>query len=58
LEESDDEEEFEDISVDKYIKNIKLNMKCLYNHKFNSWEPISRSNDGVSLKSFILSQEK
>lgn len=58
LEESDDDEDFENISVDKYIKKIKINMKCLYNHKFKSWEPIMRSNEGLSLHSFILSQEK
>ena len=58
LEESDDEYEFENISMDKYVKNISINMKCLYNHKFKLWEPLLRSNENPSIISFILSQEK
>ena len=41
LEESDDEEEFENISEDKYVNiNKILNMKCIYNKRFKKWEPI------------------
>ena len=41
LEESDDEEEFEDISVDKYVDlNKKEVFECVYNKKFNMWTPL------------------
>jgi len=58
LEESDDDDEFENIKLDKYIKNININMKCKFIRKFKSWEPIARSKDNISKYSFILSQEK
>jgi hypothetical protein len=42
LEESDDEEEFENINEDKYVNlNKSLIMKCVYSYKFRKWEPIS-----------------
>jgi len=42
LEESDDEEEFEDISVDKFVNLEKeVFMICEYNSKFKSWQPLS-----------------
>ena len=41
LEESDDEEEFEDVSEDKYVDLKKqLVMKCVYNKRFRKWEPV------------------
>lgn len=41
LEESDDEEEFEDVSEDKYVDLKKqLVMRCVYNRRFRKWEPI------------------
>ena len=44
LEESDDEEEFENISLDKYVDlNKEINMKCEYIKKFKSWKPIEIS---------------
>ena len=58
LEESDDEEEFENIELDKYIKNITINMKCKFIKNFKSWEPMVRSNENISKYSFIVSQEK
>jgi hypothetical protein len=42
IEESDDEEEFEDGREDKYVyldRSIKIN--CEYNHKFKRWFPVS-----------------
>ena len=40
LEESDDEEEFQNIAPDKYIYlDRKYNMKCVYNYKFKRWIP-------------------
>jgi len=42
LEESDDEEEFENIDIDKYVDTDKqLLMLCNFSHKFKSWIPIS-----------------
>jgi hypothetical protein len=58
LEESDDDEEFENIALDKYIKKNHFNMKCKFIQKFQSWEPIMRTNENISKYSFILSQEK
>ena len=41
LEESDDEEEFENTNEDKYVYLDKsLNMKCVYLPKFKKWKPI------------------
>lgn len=41
LEESDDEEEFENSQVDKFVFLDKsYNMSCTYNHKFKKWIPI------------------
>jgi hypothetical protein len=45
LEESDDEEEFEDERVDKFVfldKSYK--MHCIYNFKFKKWVPIKVAN--------------
>jgi hypothetical protein len=42
LEESDDEEEFENSNIDKYVNlNKTLNMECIYNKKFKKWVPIT-----------------
>jgi len=42
LEESEDEDEFEDISEDKYVIAEKcVIMKCVYLKRFNKWQPIS-----------------
>ena len=44
-EESDDEEDFENINIDKYVNTEKeIYMKCKYNMKFKKWEPIEKSN--------------
>ena len=41
LEESDDEGEFEDIRVEKYlVKMDPVKMKCEYNYKFKKWVPV------------------
>lgn len=41
LEESDNEDEFEDENVDKYVYlNKQYNMECIYNEKFKKWAPI------------------
>jgi len=41
LEESDDEEEFENEKEDRFVYLDKTyNMVCLYNHKFKKWYPV------------------
>jgi hypothetical protein len=41
LEESDDEEEFEDVREDKFVYLDKTYyMKCVYNTRFKKWQPI------------------
>lgn len=40
IEESDDEDDFEDISLDKYVDLEKKEVfECVYNNKFNMWLP-------------------
>jgi len=41
IEESDDENEFENISDNKFLKNIEKPMECIFNEKFKSWIPLS-----------------
>ena len=53
LEESDDEEEFENISEDKFVDlNKTFNMKCVYLQKFGLWKPIEivKSQDNICNK--------
>ena len=59
IEESDDEELFENINADKFVnldKNIK--MKCLFIPKMKLWKPIEISDGKISTKKFIYSVEK
>ena len=40
LEESEDEEEFENIKEDKYVDlNKSVLMKCVYSKRFKRWQP-------------------
>ena len=42
LEESDEEDEFENIQIDKFVDlNKILKMRCIFNYKFKKWIPIS-----------------
>jgi hypothetical protein len=46
LEESDDEDEFENVNIDKFVDlSKKIKMKCIYNYKFKKWTPIARMNE-------------
>lgn len=43
IEESDDEDDFENINDDKYVDlNKCVKFKCIYNQKFNLWKPIEQ----------------
>ena len=42
LEESDEEEEFENIEIDKFVDlNKIIKMRCIFNYKFKKWVPVS-----------------
>lgn len=61
LEMSDDEEEFEDISEDKYVDTDKIIiMKCVYVPHFKKWKPISiaKRHDIISSKREIINLER
>jgi hypothetical protein len=46
LEESDDEEEFENENADKFLNlNKSFKMLCQFNHKFKRWVPINLANE-------------
>ena len=50
LEESDDEDEFENINLDKFVDTTKtINMKCVYIKQFRKWEPIAVMDEKVKL---------
>ena len=50
LEESDDEEEFENEKDDRFVYLDKTyNMVCLYNYKFKKWVPIKISNSNTKI---------
>jgi len=41
LEESDDEKEFENTNIDKFVDlTKKIKMKCIFNYKFKKWTPV------------------
>ena len=41
LEESDDEDEFENTNIDKFVDlTKKIKMKCIFNYKFKKWTPV------------------
>ena len=51
LEESDSEEDFEDISVDKNVDLEKaINFVCVYKEKFKSWIPIKKTKETIICK--------
>ena len=46
LEESDDEDEFENNNIDKFVYlNKEINMICIWNNRFKKWTPICVSPD-------------
>jgi len=53
LEESDDEDDFENERTDKYVYLDKsYRMKCLFNYKFKKWTPISVVNTKEQIVSY------
>ena len=58
LEESDDEEEFENISPDKFVNLSTTHiMKCVYNKKYKLWKPMKIVNENITTKQEILKME-
>lgn len=50
LEESDDEEEFENMNEDKFVDlNKTLIMKCVYLHRFKKWQPVEVIKENTKL---------
>ena len=46
LEESDEEDEFENVNLDKFVDlSKKIKMKCVYNYKFKKWTPVAQMNE-------------
>ncbi len=59
LEESDDEEEFENTNIDRFVYlEKKIKFKCVYNKKYNLWTPIEKSNENICNKKEIYFIEK
>ena len=60
LEESDDEEEFQNIELDKYVYLERVfNMTCVYNKKYNRWVPLKIEDKKIiSYKRDIIQMEK
>ena len=58
LEESDDEEEFENEDISKFVHLDKSHkMVCQFNHKFKKWTPIKLANeDNKIITSYELKQ--
>jgi hypothetical protein len=50
LEESDDDDEFENTSEDKFVDlNKSLVMRCVYSRRFRKWQPIEIVADKIKL---------
>ena len=50
LEESDDEEEFQDEKDDRFVYlERSYNMVCLFNHKFKKWYPVKIANENSKI---------
>ena len=52
LEESDDEDEFENTEIDKFVDLEKtFHMECVYSKKFKKWQPVKIVSEKVLLTS-------
>jgi hypothetical protein len=59
LEESDDEDEFQNDTIDKFVDLEKeYNMVCVYNKKYKKWEPLCVTGEKAITKNQYLSSEK
>ena len=58
IEESDDEDMFEDVSNYKFLLNTTYTIRCIFNKKYKKWEPLNITNDPISKKQELLFLEK
>lgn len=58
IEESDDEDTFENVSNDKFLLNKKYTIRCVFNKKYKKWQPINITNDPITKKQELLFLEK
>ena len=59
LEESDNEEEFENINIDKFVDiNKIIIMRCVYNRRFKKWEPMEEINEKYVNKIKLITQKE
>jgi len=59
LEESDDEDEFENENIDKFVYLEKTyQMKCKYNYKFKKWYPVSLANKDAKIVTSVELQNR
>jgi len=59
LEESDDEDEFENENIDKFVYLEKTyQMKCKYNYKFKKWYPVSLANKYAKIVTSVELQKR
>ena len=59
LEESDDEEEFENMNDDKFVDLEKcVKMECIFNKKFNKYVPIKVVHNGIVTQKHIIDFKK
>jgi hypothetical protein len=55
LEESDDEDDFENTAFDKYVStNVIVNIKCVFNNKFKKWQPIGKTNEPATSRRDLM----
>ena len=55
IEESEDEEDFENMAQDKYVDlNKILNIECVFHHKFKKWVPVRVMDQNVKIAHISL----
>tara|TARA_B110000008_G_scaffold273109_3_gene306850 strand:- start:32 stop:1027 length:996 start_codon:yes stop_codon:yes gene_type:complete len=54
IEESEDEDYFENVRDDKFVLNKTYNIQCIFNRKYNKWEPIKQTNEPVTRKQELV----
>jgi len=58
IEESEDEDYFEDTRLNKFMLHKSYNMECIFNKKYNKWEPIKLTNKPISNAQDMMFIEK
>ena len=58
IEESEDEDCFEDMRLNKFMLNKTYDMECIFNNKYKKWEPVKISNQPISEKQDLMFIEK